>query len=132
MNRKELLKKKKLLKRIKQLEKALWKACNGLCWYFKDYADERYQWEPADWERWAMGNDEYCRLEKEGMDNKSMIELNELEKAWIRKHLTFNPEEMENLLNKCEFSDLGEALKQAEMLGAYQVIKNRLEEMDDE
>lgn len=55
-----------------------------------------------------------------------MIELNELEKEWIRKHSTFNPEEMEEALNKNEFNDLGEALKQAEMLGYYKALKEMM------
>lgn len=52
-----------------------------------------------------------------------MIELNELEKAWIRKHSTFNPEEMEEALNKHEFNDLGEAIRQAEFIGFYKALK---------
>lgn len=55
-----------------------------------------------------------------------MIKLNELEKAWISNHSEYDPVEMERLLNECEFKDLGEAMKQAEMMGFYKALKEMM------
>lgn len=55
-----------------------------------------------------------------------MIKLNELEKEWIRTHSEYDPKEMERLLNEIEFKDLGEAMKQAEMIGYYKALKEMM------
>lgn len=55
------------------------------------------------------------------------IKLTDDERKFTKNHGLFNPEELERLLNQESFSDIGEAMKQAEAIGYYRAMRYGLE-----